>query len=321
LGVVSWGFIVALGYATMCQLQRVILIICIHSQNGLQVATSQSYRMKFWKLIMIGVVWVIIWDILHLLLEPALALSLSVLLTCGLAIFLAHRVPWRKIWPVILFNFIIILFLSIESPGFLYYPLVLVICFLLIFSIAQKVKRLTILAPITLIFTAFFYWIVPHYYDWLQSINLLNMEVRIINYDYNDYENSEPLTSEDGTPRILTFWNLGCGACLQEIDMLSKLSLDESIKKDFEILCVYEHDTTRREKSMAYFDKYRTIFQATGNLRFALDSTHKNTIKEDGFPQLYIFNGSGERVHQEVGYSKSMEAFKLKKFRRILEEM
>jgi thiol-disulfide isomerase/thioredoxin len=269
---------------------------------------------------LIGLLWLIFWDILHMYAAPTWALSLSCTISGGLGYFMGNRLKNQQVFWLCLFNLMMLVFVGVVAPGFLYFPCFVLVSFFICYFLMRFGRRRMASLIGTTLMSLFAYFFIPHYFDWELSLKLEEKTFNITKYNYHDYNTKDSVTSQDGVPRILSFWNLGCGVCLLEMDMLAKLSNDESIEKDFEILCVYEHDTTRREKSMAYFNKYKSRFQPFGNLKFALDSTHKNTVKEYGFPQLYIFNAAGERVLEEIGYDKSMESLKMKKYKKMLEE-
>jgi thiol-disulfide isomerase/thioredoxin len=276
-----------------------------------------SHKVSKLKLILYGLIWVVVWDLIHIYASPDYSLSINIFigLIAGL-IFRKNTIKETKL--INLFNIGFLIFLIAVSPGLSYLLASIILSFYLGYSIFRK--------SLTRKFS-YFIFLLPILAFWVYQTSiyeLTNAQYRDVAFqEHLDYEwqsnQGSIVSSQDSFPRLISVWGLGCKACLEEMHMLDELS--QNLKGKAQVISVFAIHPEKQEASLAYYQKMLPILEEKHELTFVLDSTARFYDLKNPIPQVYITDESNKVLLFEIGYHKLLRSKKYRKYKGILKNL
>jgi thiol-disulfide isomerase/thioredoxin len=276
-----------------------------------------SHKVSKLKLILYGLIWVVVWDLIHIYASPDYSLSINIFI--GLIAGLIFRKNTIKETILInLFNIGFLIFLIAVSPGLSYLLASIILSFYLGYSIFRK--------SLTRKFS-YFIFLLPILAFWVYQTSiyeLTNAQYRDVAFqEHLDYEwqsnQGSIVSSQDSFPRLISVWGLGCKACLEEMHMLDELS--QNLKGKAQVISVFAIHPEKQEASLAYYQKMLPILEEKHELTFVLDSTARFYDLKNPIPQVYITDESNKVLLFEIGYHKLLRSKKYRKYKGILKNL
>lgn len=271
---------------------------------------------RIFKILGLSLLWVILFDIIHLQLDPVYSLFLNGILAFVLGIVASKYL--KSIFDIILFlSFIIavsVLFLVVGSAGLVYLPIVTLLVFLGTYAVCKKGGHRVLY--VLILFAVYFisFQCLPQYFmNSEDSLNKIDFKIQ----DYSMTTNSGlQINKLDNKVKIFEFWNKGCGSCFRKMRMLKELKAELGDK--CEIVCVYADMKKTNKNSVQYFEDNADSFSKKYDLEFAYDSVHYFYNTKQGVPQTFIVQPDGKILRSDAGYSEFMKDETKKKYKEII---